>query len=56
MTREELITQIANTMDVSETDVDTAIDTLINTSQPYEPIQGLCKSAKYKKWKVKDKE
>lgn len=43
---DQLITQIANTMNVYETHVATAIDTLINTSQPYEPIQGICKSTK----------
>ena len=44
---EQLITKIANTMDVSEAYVATVIDMFINTSQPYEPIQGFCKSAEY---------
>ena len=43
---EQLITKIASTMDVSEAYVASTIDTFINTSQPYKPIQGLCKIAK----------
>ncbi len=44
---DQLITQIANTMDVSEAEVREALDNLINASQPYEPIKSLCKSKRY---------
>lgn len=43
---DELITQIANTMNVSETVVRANFDKLINPPQPYVPLQGVCKSTK----------
>lgn len=43
---DQLITQIANTMDSSEAEVRADFDKLINTPQSYMPIQGACKSAK----------
>lgn len=43
---DQSITQIANTMDLSEAEVREAFDKLINTPQSYVPIQGVCKSTK----------
>ncbi len=40
----QITTQIARAMNVSEVDVRTSIDKLINPPQPYVPLQGICKS------------
>ncbi len=44
---DQLITQIACMMNVSEGYVAAAIDKLIDPPQPYVPLQGVCKSTEY---------
>ena len=46
MSIDQSITQIAMMMAMSEAEVRAAFDKLMNSSQPYVPIQGFCKNAK----------